>query len=297
MNLVRSMVTLSALVISAVFASACGGNASLSPVAPSSTSAGASISGTISGSALAGTLATDTGSFTMLETRGVTVSVVGTGISTTADGQGRFTLENVPSGTVQLNFTGPGSNATVTLTGIGPNDRVQIAVTVNGNRAHVDSEHHNNGEIDGRISSIDTANKTFRAGDWTIKTTSSTVIRRESRTTLQFTDLKVGDHVEVHGARDGTTVTATEIKVEQAGEDDDENDAREIELEGVISGSDGTCPSVTFTVRNTKVKVDQNTQYRGTACGAASKNGVKVDVKGTRQSDGVVLATRVSLED
>jgi hypothetical protein len=44
----------------------------------------------------------------VLDARGVTVTIVGTGISTTADNQGQFTLNNVPSDALQLNFTGPG---------------------------------------------------------------------------------------------------------------------------------------------------------------------------------------------
>ena len=119
MNVVRSTITIFALVITAVVATACGGNASLSPVGPSATSAGASISGTISGGVLAAPLALGSGTFSVLDARGVTISVVGTGISTTADTHGQFTLTNVPTGTVQLNFTGPGSSATDTLNGIG----------------------------------------------------------------------------------------------------------------------------------------------------------------------------------
>ena len=132
-----------------------------------------------------------------------------------------------------LNFTAPGSNATATLQGVGPGDRVQITVTVNGNNAHVDSEHHNNGEISARITSVDSGNQSFQAGSWTIKTNGSTVIRHGSKT-VQFSDLKVGDHVEVRGTRDGSTVTATEIKVEQGGrggddadDDDDDHEAED----------------------------------------------------------------------
>src|SRR4029077_5254406 len=161
------------------------------------------------------------------------ISIVGTGISTNADNQGQFTLDNVPSGTVVLNFSAPGSNATATLQGVGANDRVQITVTVNGNNAHIDSENHKNGEISTTISSVhnenkifqarheaDNSNKRFQAGNWTVKTTSSTVIRHGSKT-VQFSDLKVGDHVQVRGTRDGSTVTATEIKVEQGGQGGD----------------------------------------------------------------------------
>jgi hypothetical protein len=302
MNAVRSHVTVFALVLAAAFVAACGGNAALSPIGPSSASAGASISGTISGSILAARLAAGSESFSVLDARGVTVTIVGTGISTTADNQGQFTLNNVPSGTVQLNFTGPGSNATVTLTGVGPNDKVQIAVTVNGNSAHVDSEHHsspdnNKREFPGRITSIDSTAKSFAIPGLTVKVTTTTVIRHGDKTIL-FADLKVGDHVQARGTKDGTTLTATEVKVEtEDGNDAEDDESGESELSGVISGSTGTCPAVVFTVQSTKVTVNTSTTYPHTSCADATKNGARVEVTGTKQTDGSVLATHVSLDD
>jgi hypothetical protein len=304
MYLIRSTAGTAVLaVVVGVLAVACGGDASLSSVGPSSASGGASISGIVRGSALtptpSRTLSEET--FRVLDTRsGVTISVVGTGISTNADNQGQFTLDNVPSGTVVLNFSAPGANATATLEGVGQNDRVQITVTVNGNNAHIDSERHNNGEISARITSIDSGNKSFQAGNWTIKTTGSTVIRHGSKT-VQFGDLQPGDHVQVRGTRDGNTVTASEIKVEQGGrggdadDDDDDDDDNEAEVEGRVSGLGNSCPGITFMIGNTKVTADQNTTYRRTSCDAI-KNDLKVEVEGRRQNDGV-LARRISLDD
>ena len=305
MNLIRSTVATAVLVVVGLMTAACGGNAALSSVGPSSASGGASISGIVRGSAVtptpSRTLAEET--LATLDSRsGVTISIVGTGISTNADNQGQFALDNVPSGTVVLNFSAPGANATATLQGVGPNDRVQITVTVNGNNAHIDSEHHNNGEISTNISSIDNGNKSFQAGNWTVKTTSSTVIRHGSKT-VQFSDLKVGDHVQVRGTRDGSTVTATEIKVEQGGQggdanDDEDNDeGHEAEVGGKVSGLSNSCPGITFTVGNTRVAANQNTTYsKGASCGAI-KNDLKVEVEGNKQSDGSVLALRISIDD
>ena len=302
MNLIRSTVATAVLVVVGLMATACGGNAALSSVGPSSASGGASISGIVRGSAVTPTTSRTLAAETLatLDSRsGVTISIVGTGISTNADNQGQFTLGNVPSGTVVLNFSAPGSNATATLQGVGPNDRVQITVTVNGNNAHIDSEHHNNGEISTNISSIDSGNKTFQAGNWTVKTTGSTVIRHGSKT-VQFSDLKVGDHVQVRGTRDGSTVTATEIKVEQGGQGgdaDDNDDDHEAEVDGKVSSLSNSCPGITFMIGNTKVTADQNTTYgKNTSCGVI-KNDLKVEVEGNRQSDGSVLARRISIDD
>jgi hypothetical protein len=307
MHLIRSTAGTAVLAVVGLMAAACGGNAALSSVGPSSASAGASITGIVRGTAVtptpSRTLSEET--FTTLDSKsGVTISVVGTGISTNADNQGQFTLNNVPSGTVVLNFSAPNSNATVTLQGVGAGDRVQITVTVNGNNAHIDSEHHNNGEISARITSIDSGNSSFQAGNLTIKTTSSTVIRHGSKT-VAFSDLKIGDHVQVRGTRDGSTVTASEIKVEQAGQggdadDDDDNEDNDqgAEVEGRVSNlGSSSCPGITFMIGSTKVTADQNTTYgKGTSC-SAIKNDLKVDVKGTKQNDGSVLASRISLDD
>jgi hypothetical protein len=134
-----------------------------------------------------------------------------------------------------------------------------------------------------------------------VKITATTVIRHGNRT-MQFADLKVGDHVEARGTIDGATLTATEVKVEREGEDDnededDDNAGRQAEVSGVISGSTGTCPTVTFTVQSTKVTVNKDTSFPDKPCADATKNGAKVEVKGAKQTDGSILATRVSLED
>ena len=286
-----------------VAVTACGGDATLSPVGPSrsSSSPGASISGTVSGTGVTATRALDGGAFSLLATSSVTVSIVGTNISTTTDGQGQFTLNNVPEGTVTLNFTAPGASAMITLSGIGPDDKVQIQVTLNGNNARVDSEHHSSPgkdkkEFQGRISSIDATAKSFQIPGLTVKTTASTVIRHGNRT-MQFSDLKVGDHVEARGTMDGTTLTATEIKVENDNDDDDKDeDKNEAEVEGVVSGSTGTCPAVTFMVGTRKVTTNSATSFRDGTCADATANGATVEVKGTKQTDGSILATRVELK-
>jgi len=152
-----------------------------------------------------------------MDSRDVIVSVVGTGISTTADRTGQFTLNNVPTGSVQLAITGGGANATVTVSGIGPNDRVQINVSVTGTSARIDAEHHsapdNKGEFQGRVTSVDVAGKTFTVLTTVVKIQPTTTIRH-GNTTMQLADIKVGNQVEVKGTRAGDVITATEVKVE-----------------------------------------------------------------------------------
>src|SRR5258706_5890854 len=102
MNIVHYRITIITLAIASAITAACGGNASLLPVGPSRTSAGASISGTVSGTGVTAVRALDGGAFSLLDSKtSVTVSIVGTNISTTVDRQGPFTLNNVPARTVK----------------------------------------------------------------------------------------------------------------------------------------------------------------------------------------------------
>jgi hypothetical protein len=85
----------------------------------------------------------------------------------------------------------------------------------------------------------------------------------------------------------------------QAGDDDDnddDDDANKAEVKGTIAvGSlSGSCAANTlaFAVGATKVKTNGSTEFKDTSC-AALKAGDSVEVKGSRQTDASVLATRV----
>lgn len=266
MNVVRSHLTILALLLTAAVITACGGNASLSPVGPSSTFAGASTSGTFAGS----TLAAERHSGSDRDSHS------GSGGDDRA-GAGRD------------DHSGPGRDD---HSGPGRDDH-----SAPGRDEH-SGPGNNNREFQGRITSIDAGATSLQIPDLTIKTTPTTVIRHGDRV-MPFADLKVGDHIEARGTLDGTTLTATEIKVENDndGNEDEPEDANEIELRGLVTNSVGTCPNVSFNVLTTKVTVNQDTTYRDTSCAVATANNANIEVKGTRQADGSVTATRVSLED
>lgn len=125
-----------------------------------------------------------------------------------------------------------------------------------------------------------------------------TVIRHGHRM-LTMDAIAVGDHVQARGVMEGTTLVATEIKVQDTGDDNDEDDdVAQAELKGAISGLNLTttpCPSVTFTIGTTVVKTSTATTFDDVAC-EALVNGNIVEVEGTKQADGSILATRVELE-
>ena len=126
----------SALLVTSL-AAAC--SADSSPTSPTSSerSRGAVITGRITG--LSSRAVSDAATITMATSR-VTVTVVGTDISTVVDGDGEFTLTGVPPGDVQLRFAGQGVSATVILTGVSSADRITVTISLNGNGARLESE-------------------------------------------------------------------------------------------------------------------------------------------------------------
>ena len=227
----------------------------------------------------------------------VTVTIVGTGATTTIDGNGSFTLDNVPPGSVQLHFQGRGVDAMLTIAGIEAADHISIAVTLNGSNARLDarektnSGNGNGNEVNGRIDAIDAGARTLRVNGMTVMVPASAVIRHGNRT-FAFADLRVGDHIEVKGSRNGTTVTASEIKVETEGDDEDDDDDNE--LRGAVSALSGSCPAVSFVVAGTKVMTSAITRFEDGSC-SGLRNDVRVEVDGTRVGD-TLMATKVEFD-
>jgi hypothetical protein len=126
----------SALLVTSL-AAAC--SADSSPTSPTSSerSRGAVITGRVTG--MSSRAVSDAVTTTMATSR-VTVTVVGTDISTVVDGDGEFTLTGVPPGDVQLRFAGQGVSATVMLTGVSSADRITVTISLNGNGARLESE-------------------------------------------------------------------------------------------------------------------------------------------------------------
>ena len=293
--------------ISTAVAAACGGNASMSPTAPSVTRAGASgavIIGQVSGasapiatrdaSSAIGTRDTSGtfGTLGTLATSSITVKITGTNISTVTDGQGQFTLTGVPPGDVQLEFSGQGTSAKIVISGVSAQDEIRISITLNGNNAHVDSERRNRREdgdkghdLAGPVASLSGTCPTlaFILQGTRVTTTASTTIAHGN-----CTDLRNGVQVEATGVRgtDGT-LAASRIEIEDRQMD-------EAEVTGAASGLSGTCPNLTFTVQGTKVTTTANTKFDGITC-ARVQNGTIVEVEGRRQADGTIAAAKVEL--
>ena len=127
---------------------------------------------------------------------------------------------------------------------------------------------------------------TLTVGGTTVRTSSSTEVKR--RGDVQSLDtLKVGQSLHVVGDRqpDGS-INARKIEI------DDDAPGGEFEIEGSMGGLQGTCPSIRFGVNGFSVSTSASTTFEDGTC-SSLKNGAKVNVKGTRNADGSVAATRV----
>jgi hypothetical protein len=300
----------------ALVAAGCGGNAPSSPSGPSALNGpvavtGATVQGQVqSGTSLSGTTAATTGA----AASGLTVTVVGTSISTTVSGLGQFVLTGVPAGSNQLTFTGPGVNATVSFAPVQGTETISIHVKISGNQAEVESEEHdNNGdlEINGILSDLTGSSSSFSfvVGTKTVHGDSQTSFFGDGNRADTFATLKNGARVEVKAAMMSGQIYAQRIHInggnsgaddgnddEGDGDDDNGNDhngSGDAEVAGAIGGLSSTagCPSISFTVSGTSVSTNSNTEFKGGAC-STLKNGDKVKVEGTRSSGGI-LATEV----
>ena len=166
---------------------------------------------------------------------------------------------------------------------------VRIHINNNDDDDDDDDEGQNtSASIEGRLNAIGGTAPALvlTVGTTTVRTSASTTVKR--RGDVQSLDtLRVGQTLHVVGTRqnDGS-LDARKIEI------DDDEDGGEFEIEGSMGGRAGTCPSLTFGVNGFSIATNGATDFDGTAC-TAFKNGDKVNVKGIRQANGSVLATRL----
>ena len=293
-----------------VIAVACSGHETPSPStpSPSATSPSANPAPASGGATIAGTVVGGVGAsaFTALAS-GMTVSVVGTTITSSVDGAGRFGLEHVPAGHVDLRFSGPTADARLGLDNVAEHEEIRMTVRVNGASVEVEDNHRDKPddrvEIEGRVADVNAAARTLRVGA-TVVSVPAGIRIHHGATTLQLSQIVVGDRVHVQGAKNGSGVTAQDVEVENEHQGDDQGGgqdqgddkgAGEAEVSGTIAGKSGACPTLSFSVASKPIVTNATTQYRETTCGTLA-NGDRVEVEGTKQSNGSILASRVKKE-
>ncbi|HJW13176.1 MAG TPA: DUF5666 domain-containing protein [Thermoanaerobaculia bacterium] len=228
---------------------------------------------------------------------GVTVRVVQGGQSTVTNSSGDFTLNGVPAGTVDLQFSRADINARapVVLTS-GTN---QITAAVRGSTAVITPRGHAGEEIEGLVQANNSGGSLVvldqRLGAVTAKADSSTLIRR-GNTVIPLSQIQVGMRVHVKAMLQGDgTYLATEILLQ------DENVGGEREVEGTVASVDSGAKSFVVTTVSgpITVKTDSATTFKKKGSAASFSDvvmGAMVEAEGTLQADGSVLARKVTIE-
>jgi len=252
---------------------------------------------------------------------GVTISVNGTNLHVTSDGNGHFMLTGVPSGTVRLQFSGGGANGDVEIDDVGDHENITLKVRTSGTGMEIELEERGNGhesQLEGLITSLNAGARSFVVNGVTVTVPGSASIAHGSRS-MTFSELVVGARVHVKGSMSGSSLTATRVEVQQSGgsgpgngnggngnggDDNDDNDdngddnpgtAQEVEFTGTVSGLGGHCPALTFSAAGKSVTTNGSTSFV-TAC-SSIHDGVKLEVEGKATANGPVTATRVKAED
>ena len=285
-----------------VVTAACGGSAS--PTEPGSTSggAGASITGTVSGASSALTASS------AHAIPGLVVTVVGTSISSGVDAAGRFTLNGVPSGDIQLQFSGPVS-ATITISNVQTSEKITLVIAVSGSTVTVQAQTRTTGreeQLEGLVEAVSPAAGSLTVAGRDVVTDASTEIR-EGNTSRVLGDLKVGYRVHVKGQTSGSALLASTIFLQstnipgedEADDDDDEQDSS-ASIHGTLTAMSGGAPSLTLTVGETTVRTSSNTEVKRRGDVQTLNElriGMDLHVVGTRQSDGSLDARRIEITD
>lgn len=289
----------------ALLAVACGQK--VSPGAPSASGSVTNGSARISGRVAAGSVT----SVSLVEATG---SLAASGVSdtglmasplTASVANGQFLLQGVPAGNVQLQFSGPGTDARLSIANV--QDREDIALTVRVNGASVETDDHRRTttdsrvEIEGRVTAVNVSGGTVTIGDTVISVPAGTPVTGSSGRPLDLSAIQVGNRVEVHATLSGTTIVATRIEIESAGSSGAPNpnpgpSNPTVELKGIVSGRSGNCNTLTFAVGTVPVSTTDATRFEDGTC-RDIQDGVRVEVKGSRGTNGIVVAASVEIED
>lgn len=297
--MIKRFIAITLLVITA----ACGGSSS--PTEPGSTSggSGASITGTVSGASSA-LSARSTNAIP-----GLVVTVVGTSISSTVDAAGKFTLTGVPSGDIQLQFSGPIS-ATITISNVQASEKITLVIAVSGSTVTVQAQTRTTGreeQLEGLVEAVSPSTGSLKVAGRDVMTDASTEIR-EGNTSRVLGDLKIGYRVHVKGQTSGSALLASTIFLQstnipgedETDDDDDDEQDRSASIHGVLTAMSGSVPSLTLTVGGTTVRTSGSTEVKrrgDTQTLNELRVGMDLHVIGTRQSDGSLDARRIEIRD
>lgn len=226
----------------------------------------------------------------------VMVRVVATGQTAQTDGSGDFTLSGAPSGNTELEFTRSDFDARGSvLLASGTN---QITAAIAGSTAVITARGHAGEEIEGRVQSVNAGAGSLvvldqRLGAVTVTTSGTTIIRR-GNTTIPLSSIVAGTSVHVKAMlQSDSTYLATEILLQ------DENVGGQREVEGTVAMVGSNSFVVTTAAGPITVRTDSSTTFKKKGVSATLSDvvtGAMVEAEGTLQSDGSILARKVTIE-
>ena len=136
----------------------------------------------------------------------------------------------------------------------------------------------------------------FTVGTTRVATNGSTYFKeRACASVLNGVSVEVEGRPQTDGSLLAVQVKPRDEDEDDDDEEDDDDDDNEAEIKGAVSGVSGTCPAISFVVGTTRVTTTATTRFDG-GC-TAVQNMRRVEVKGMRQMDGSVVATRVEIDD
>jgi hypothetical protein len=227
------------------------------------------------------------------------VVVVGTALSAPVGADRRFTLPGVPVGAPQLHFSGGSAAATLTVNDVKPGEIIQLVVAVSGSVAAIQEDSRNSSaapgvtglevELTGAITAVAGACPavTLTIGGQQLVTSAAT-----RYSSVACADLRSGLPVSAEGWRqpDGS-VAVTEVEGRRASAPG----GVRVEVSGPVEDLAGGCPNLSFTVGGQRVSTSSATRFDETFC-ADLRQGSFVEVEGSQQADGGVLATEVEVD-
>jgi hypothetical protein len=290
------------LILLLSISAACGGS---SPTSPGETgNPGATISGSVLGGGSNALTAASGGH----AVPGLIVTVLGTSISSGLDAAGRFNLKGVPSGDVQLQFSGPVTGV-IGIDQVRSDENITLVIGITGSTITVQAQMRSHGQEEQLEGLIESVPPTMPAGSIkvagrTVITDASTEIRHGS-TPYQLDELEVGYRVHVKGQTTGGELKATSIFVQNTNtaedepEDDQEQDSS-ASIHGEVMQIGGSFPAFQLIVGTTIVRTSSNTEVKRRGDVQTLNElriGMDVHVIGVRQPDGSIDARRIEIND
>ncbi len=185
--------------------------------------------------------------------------------------------------TITGRVTGVPVSATASVTGARPMATTTVTVTIVGTDITTTVDGSGNFELNG-----------VPPGDVQLRFAGN-----GASATITLSGVAAGDRIHIVVSLSGTGARLEDEDRDHHDDDDededDDGDDDEAEVEGVVSGRTGTCNSITFTVAGVTVITNGATKFEDPC--ASIVNGTRVEVEGTRQANGSIVASEVEIDD